>query len=192
MRNLYVAVGLALCSTSVLAADFGIGISAKSDDGILYVPIDISKSLRIEPSVRYAKSESYYDYFDQVGGDESKALEIGVGVFGVKQLTDAVHIYFGGRLAYVDFDTSSFYARAHGASSNHTAQDGYSVGPTVGFEFLFGEHFSLGGEASYNFVDLEGESTTWRSNPFDSDVDREDIESKSHGTDTRLVLRYMF
>ena len=54
MRKLYVAIGLALCSSSALAADFGIGVSARSDDGFLYVPIDVSKTFRIELSAAFA------------------------------------------------------------------------------------------------------------------------------------------
>lgn len=62
MRSLYIAVGLALCSSSVLAADFGIGVSARSNDGWVYAPIDISKSFRIEPGVRYSSNDTTVAY----------------------------------------------------------------------------------------------------------------------------------
>jgi hypothetical protein len=190
MRNLYVAVGLALCSTSVLAADFGVGISARSDDGIVYVPIDISKSFRIEPSIRYASTEwkSVYDSIEQ----ESEELEVGIGVFGLKQVTEAARIYYGARLAYVNFKTTFVNRTVQLASIGESDQDGYRIGPTVGFEYLFGQHFSVGGEASYSFLDLEGDSTSVIRGAGFVTTTRTDVEQKSHGTQTRLIFRYMF
>lgn len=193
MRNLYVAVGLALCSTGVLAADFGLGISARSDDGIVYVPIDISKSFRIEPSIRYASTESPYVAEFGRGRQDTENLEIGMGVFGLKQVMDAAHIYFGARLAYVDYKISNVDATTNSTTFTDNNRDGYRIGPTVGFEYLFGQHFSVGGEASYSFLDLEGESTFRRSGPgYIWDPVKTDTEEKSHGTQTRLIFRYMF
>ena len=57
-------------------------------------------------------------------------------------------------------------------------------------EYLFGGHFSVGGEASYSFVDLEGESRARiGSGGSESTVK---IEQKTNGTQTRLIFRYMF
>lgn len=191
MRNLYVAVGLALCSTSVLAADFGLGISARSNDGILYVPIDISKSLRIEPNVRYASSElSFSQDSDQEDTQEQDTLELGVGVFGIKQITDAAHVYYGGRIAYVDAQSTSTDVSSFGQLlRSESNQDGYIIGPTVGFEYLFGQHFSVGGEVSYQFLDLEGDARS-QIGTFPESVT--EIEQKSQSTQTRLIFRYMF
>jgi len=194
MRKLYVAVGLALCSTGVLAADFGLGVSAKTDDGIVYLPIDLSKSFRIEPSVRYASSEfTSDDNDDTVQTSESEALEAGIGVFGLKQVTDAARIYFGARAAYIDSkDTvTNVYTDSRGVSSRTvsvTDQDGYRIGPAVGFEYLFGQHFSVGGEASYSFYKLEGDR---KYKGFITNS-TEDFERKADGSETRLVFRYMF
>jgi hypothetical protein len=196
MRKFYVAVALALCSTSVLAADFGLGVSAKTDDGIVYLPIDISKSFRIEPSVRYASSEYTSDDNDgYVQTSESKDLEAGIGVFGLKQVTDAARIYFGARAAYVDSKNTliDVYTSSRGVSSRTayvTDQDGYRIGPTVGFEYLFGQHFSVGGEAGYTFYKLEGDSRYQGSSPGLNI--NEEREHKTDGSETRLVFRYMF
>lgn len=193
MRNLYVAVGLALCSTSVLAADFGMGISARSNDGILYVPIDISKSFRIEPNVRYASTE--VSFSQDTGQDtrdtqETETLEIGVGVFGMKQITDAAHIYFGGRVSYVDAQSTSTDAGSFGLDlRTESDQDGYIIAPTVGFEYLFAQHFSVGGEFSYQFLDIEGESRSRLGSLSESVFE---TEQKTQSTQTRLIFRYMF
>lgn len=192
MRTFYVAVGLALCSTNVLAADFGLGVSAKSDDGIVYAPIDISKSFRIEPSVRYASSESRTEDDDSVQKLKSEDLEVGIGVFGLKQVTDAAQIYFGARLAYVDSEELYDYFTPHYHIISDTDLDGYRIGPTVGFEYSFGQHFSVGGEASYSFLDLEGKEARRESGFGVLDLKCVDVEQKSHGTQTRLIFRFMF
>jgi hypothetical protein len=189
MRNLYVAMALALAASSVSAADFGIGISARSDDGWLYVPIDVSKSLRIEPSVRYGSSEVSYST-GSIDSQDTETWELGVGIFGLKKVTDAAHIYYGARLAYVDTESTSSQTSSIGTPiRGQSSQDGYRIGPTLGFEYIFGGHFSVGGEASYTFLDLDGESTT-RIGNFSSSTSS--VQQKTQATQTRLIFRYMF
>jgi hypothetical protein len=191
MRKLYVAAALAVCSGSAMAADFGVGISARSDDGFLYVPIDITQSFRIEPSVRYLSSEQTFIQPSGEDTSETDQWELGVGVFGLKRVTDAAHIYYGARLAYVDVESTTVDEGSFGLTLySESDQDGYRIGPTVGFEYLFGGHFSVGGEASYSFVDLEGESTARLGNNLSQSTLK--IEQKSNGTQTRLIFRYMF
>jgi hypothetical protein len=189
MRKLYVAVGLALLSANALAADFGLGISARSDDGFLYVPINVSESFRIEPNVRYGSSE--YEFDDGLrDSQDTETWELGVGVFGIKKITDAAHIYYGARVAYIDTESTTTQSSSFGDDiRSESTQDGYRIGPTVGFEYLFGGHFSIGGEASYTFVDLEGESTSRVGNFA---VLSTDTEQSGQSTQTRLIFRYMF
>ena len=191
MRSLCMAVGLALASANAMAADFGIGISARSDDGWLYVPMDLSKSLRIEPSVRYGSSELSSGSGSFITQQESDRWELGLGLFGKKQITEQALVYFGGRLAYVDSQSSFVETGTFGGTIRGEGdQDGYRIGPTLGFEYIFGGHFSIGGEASYTYLDLEGESVTRTgSGLFPS---RSQSEQKSQGTQTQLIFRYMF
>ena len=190
MRKLYVTIGLALCSSSALAADFGIGISARSDDGFLYVPIDVSKTFRIEPTVRYGTSELSFSEDGSEDSQDTATWEIGVGLFGKKQITDVAHVYYGARLAYVDTETTAVQPLGFGdVLRSESTQDGYRIGPTLGFEYLFGGHFSIGGEAGYTFLDLDGESTARVDDFVLSTVE---TEQKSSATQTRLIFRYMF
>ncbi|MDY6947645.1 MAG: hypothetical protein SXG53_18205 [Pseudomonadota bacterium] len=189
MRSLYVAVGVALCSGSALAADFGVGVSARSDDGFVYAPIDISKTFRLEPFVRYGTSELSYSQDGVVDRQDTETWEIGVGVFGKKQITDAAHIYFGARLAHVDTESTVIQPGLFDDIRSETAQDGTRIGPTLGFEYIFGGHFSVGGEASYTFLDLEGESKAWLD---EFELSSVQTRQKSQGTQTRLIFRYMF
>jgi hypothetical protein len=191
MRKLCVAVGLALCSGSALAADFGVGISARSDDGFLYVPVNITSSLRIEPSVRYISNEQTFTQTFSEDSQETKQWELGVGVFGLKKVADAAHIYYGARFAYVDVQSTTVGEGSFGLPVyGKTDQDGYRIGPTVGFEYLFGGHFSVGGEASYMFLDVDGESSSRIGNGLSQSTLK--TEQKTNGTQTRLIFRYMF
>lgn len=190
MRKLYVAVCLALGSSSVLAADFGVGISARSDDGYLYVPIDISKTFRLEPFARYGTSKLSFTEDGLENTQDTETLELGVGLFGKTQVADAAHIYYGARLAYVDTESTIVQPSIFGdVIRSESAQDGYRIGPTLGFEYLFGGHFSVGGEVSYTFLDIEGES---RASIDGFELSRVETEQTSNGTQTRLILRYMF
>jgi hypothetical protein len=191
MRKLCVAAALAVCSGSAMAADFGVGISARSDDGFLYAPINITKSFRIEPSVRYVSNEQTFIQTFNEDSSETKQWELGVGVFGLKKVADAAHIYYGARLAYVDVQSSSVDESSFGLPIySKTDQDGYRIGPTLGFEYLFAGHFSVGGEASYTFLDVDGESSSRIGNGVSQSTLR--IEQKTNGTQTRLIFRYMF
>jgi hypothetical protein len=200
VRAISTAVCLALCSSSALAAEFGIGISAKSDDGWIYAPIEINDKYRIEPSVRYQTNE--FSTAQVVGNtvsesrtQETETLEFGVGVFRLMKIAESAQLYFGARVAYVDTEGSAQNTFASFPGSNITtrsesSQDGYRIGPAIGFEYLFGERFSIGGEASYSFLDLEGESVA--STVGSSSSSRVDIDQQTSGTDTWLILRYRF
>lgn len=200
MRTLCTAACLALCSTSALAADFGIGISARSDDAWIYAPINIGKNFRIEPSIRYVSNESSTTQrsdrsLDDTYKQEVDSLEFGVGVFRLLKIAESAQLYFGARVAYVDFestvdDTVTYFPGYSVATHSKTSQDGYRIGPTVGFEYLFGEHFSIGGEASYTFLDVEGESKHTVEDSLSTT--RIDTEQKTNGTQTQLIVRYRF
>jgi opacity protein-like surface antigen len=189
MRSLLVVAGLALGSSSALAADFGIGISARSDDGFLYAPLDISKTFRLEPFLRYATSELSFVEDGLEDTQDTETMEIGVGVFAKKQITDAAHIYFGARLTYVDTESTVIQPGLFDDIRSQSTQDGTRIGPTLGFEYIFGGHFSVGGEASYTFLDIEGES---RAQIGDFELSTLETKQKSQGTQTRLIFRYMF
>ena len=176
MRSVLAVAGLALCSSSVLAADFGIGIAARSsDDGSLYFPIDIGESFRIEPGVRYVEREVLQGRDSTY--DETK--EIGLGAFGRKKVSEAARVYYGVRAWYAETETS--YRQSFRVVES---MDGYELAPTLGFEYLFGKHFSVGGEVAYSFLQLEGE--------FRQVQIRRDMERDYQGTQTRVVARYMF
>jgi hypothetical protein len=99
-----------------------------------------------------------------------------------------VRLYYGARVAYINNETKQRIATSFGASEDVTEEkstlDGYRISPTLGFEYLINQHFSVGGEAEWFYQDL------------DSDVSQTDVTGtaslKSNGTATRLIVRFTF
>lgn len=179
MRNLVVAVSLALGASGAMAADVGIGVSARSDDGTLFVPIDIAKKVRLEPAIRYLSTKSTTrSVTGSSSRDDSETLELGIGAFGLRQVSEVARIYYGVRVSYVDIENTTDFSKA--------SADGFGFAPTFGVEFVFGQHFSLGGEAGYNFQDLDSDSSINWSGALTS------RDQETQGTQTRLIFRYMF
>jgi hypothetical protein len=159
------------------AAEFGLGVSVQSDDSIIYAPIDINKQFRVEPSIRYQKNE----FESGTGLDlETETLELAVGLFGLTGVSESLRIYYGGRLAYIDQESDSLVNSIVGgnifAARSTQEADGFRISPTLGFEYLINDRFSIGGEAEYFFQDIDGDSG----------------DTESSGTDTRLIVRFKF
>jgi hypothetical protein len=175
--GLVALVALSMGSSQVLAAEFGVGVSVQSDDSIIYAPIDINKKFRIEPSIRYLKNETDTG----LGVDlESESLELAVGLFGLTEVSESIRIYFGGRLAYIDqeSDQAIFSGLFPGnIVVSRVDADGFRISPTLGFEYLINERFSVGGEAEYFFQDIDRDGAG---------------DSETSGTDTRLIVRFRF
>jgi outer membrane autotransporter protein len=196
MKRALSLVLLAGCSSQVLAADFGVGVSVQSNDAWIYAPIDVTPAFRIEPSIRFVSSESESQVQTASFGSpvttavksDTDQLELAVGLFGKTSLGESVRLYYGARAAYIDSDTKQRIATSFGTfedvSEEESSLDGYRISPTLGFEYLINEHFSLGGEAEWFYQDL------------DSDISQTEVSGtakfKSNGTATRLILRFMF
>ena len=194
-RALTIAL-LAGCSSHVLAADFGVGVSVQSNDAWIYAPIDVTPAFRIEPSIRFFDSESESQTQSSSFGSPittsvksaSDQRELAVGLFGKASLGESVRLYYGARAAYIDNETTLRIATRFGTLEDvveeESSLDGYRISPTLGFEYLINEHFSLGGEAEWFYQDL------------DSDISQTDVAGtaklKSNGTATRLIVRFTF
>jgi hypothetical protein len=200
-------VGLVLCSASSLAADYGIGVSAKSDDAWVYVPIDVTPRIRIEPAIRFASGESRNTYNYEEGfffptsetvSSESDQMELSIGLFGKSQLMESARVYYGMRAAYIDGEgettsTAEYDLPRTVVNSNRQSFDGYRVAPTLGFEYSFTEHFSLGAEVAWFYLNVDGDSAT-RTVEGDEELSAttSGFEQESNGTDTYVILRYRF
>ena len=142
---------LAGCSSHVLAADFGVGVSVQSNDAWIYAPIDVTPSLRIEPSIRFVDSESESQTQSSSFGmpiatsvkSESDQRELAVGLFGKTLLGESVRLYYGARAAYIDNETkqriATRFQNSEDVVEEESSLDGYRISPTLGFEYLINE-----------------------------------------------------
>src|SRR5678815_1764056 len=100
-RALSIAL-LAACSSHVLAADFGVGVSVQSNDAWIYAPIDVTPGFRIEPSIRFVSAESESQTQSSSFGlpittsvkSDTDQYELAVGLFGKTALGESVRLYY--------------------------------------------------------------------------------------------------
>jgi hypothetical protein len=109
MRKALLGMALGLMAAQAGAADAGLGLSLRSNDAWIYVPIDFGK-VRIEPSVRYVETKSnststdtslFFPVTSTVKAKD-RTYEFAFGVFGLADLMDNVSLYYGARAAYID------------------------------------------------------------------------------------------
>lgn len=159
------------------AAEFGLGISANSNDQSIYVPVQITENFRTEFSVGY-DSEEIESADTKV---EFEAFEIGVGLYMCNEVYERTQLYYGCRFLYIQQDRELVDGSVH----RYLDSEGYGIAPTLGFEYYLTDHISLGGEAAFRYVKIDGEGDT--TGPISASED-ETIKN----TDTRAVIRYYF
>lgn len=196
MKRLICVALMAAAASQAQAAEFGVGVSVQSDDSWIYVPIDLTPSFRLEPSVRYRDGKSESVNPDSFLGSQitttvtsdSKTYELGLGIFGLKQVGESVRVYFGGRIAYIDSESKVRIVTDFGNFDDEDMQDasddGYRISPTLGFEYSFNRNVSIGAEAEWFYQDIDSTLTTTNESM--------DGEFESTGTDTRLIVRFKF
>ncbi len=141
MKKKQLALAIALLTTAGIASaegtKVGLGVSVKSDDTKIYLPIDVSESIRIEPAIQYT-------HINPDSGSNLDVIEFSVGVFGLAPVSNNVGLYYGARIGYLDID-ASFEA------------DGYSLAPTIGLEYWVNERFSISAEAEWSYSSIDGD-----------------------------------
>jgi hypothetical protein len=196
MKKTLLGVALAIVAAQAGAADAGLGVSLRSDDAWIYVPIDIGK-VRLEPSVRYVDSEStsvssdasFPFPFSETRTTDARSFELSVGVFGLGNLLENVRVYYGARLAYIDSTQTERIRRQIASSVTETTfdidSDGYRVSPTLGFEYAFNRRFSIGAEAEWFYQDSDADLKQSNGDPSSG-------EGTQTGTASRVIVRFYF
>lgn len=117
--------------------DIGVGVFFEGTDGSTTVTVPILlPSVRLEPQVGYARTSR------TVTGDDDETdtvLEIGGGVFKTLRTYQSANVYAGGRVGLVQ--------RSQSSGNTTLSETGFFIGPALGGEYSFGDHFSLGAEA---------------------------------------------
>lgn len=136
----------------------------------VYLPITLS-SLRIEPEVSFLRASSSTESGDFETSTTSTAVVLASGVFAGQQRGNT-YLYYGGRLGVSFSSTTEESSFGNDSNEETTSRTNFFVGPAVGGEYFFSDHFSLGGEAQLRYLSI-GEPQT------DDDDDEETDESNS-------------
>lgn len=189
--SIHAAIALALVFTAPLAAavDVGLGVSLNNNGGGsggygVSMPLRFG-NFTVEPEL------SFYDYQEDTtyplspgnnNSYESQEYTLETGVYWRQQVIPAVEMYVGGRVGYVNYESSSTYPLSPG-SNNSYETSGFYLGPTLGAEYFFNKHFSLGLDVSLMFESTTRDRTS--SSPYEED--RDEIAYQS-----RAKLRFYF
>jgi len=182
MRRIFLALIFAILPFAAQSADFGFGVSFKSNESTIYFPIRIDQKFMLEPYVRYADRDSV-----STAGIQSistKDLALGFGAFWKSQPIDSASLYIGARAAYVQSERITTSQLGISPATFTQDMDGYLIAPTVGFEYFVIERISIGGEIAYEYSNIDGDTT----GTFTSTS----TEQKFSGTRTNILLRYYF
>jgi hypothetical protein len=163
MLRHYVFAGALLTSVSALA-DVGVGASVSANDASIYVPVT-AKRFMFEPYFRAADRESETSTPATVRPPGTSSIEarlLGVGIFRLVQPAERVTFYYGGRLGYLEEKLRSTSLVISTTPSQlappfHSSEvDGYSIAPTIGFQYHFMERLSIGAELGWEHAELDG------------------------------------
>jgi hypothetical protein len=172
MKPIALLIATSVLSTATQAADYGLGVTLSTSSEI-FVPINLSSELRIEPSVALNRSE-----FKSSTGNittTSGTYNVKTGVFSIRPVGEGFNILAGGRLGYqklvqrrTDFD----FAQDQTTS-------GYIVEPTLAVEYLPFKQLALGAEASLFYSRLKPRSD-------------QGFSLTETGTVTKVTVKYFY
>lgn len=166
MKHLALLAAGLLVSGAVQAA--GIGASARDSEFAIFLPIDVSPALWVEPFGQYYHSSETSNF----GDIRFTTINLGLGLFSRQGVRDQIEAYWGGRVAYVS-EKSEF-------ASSIGKERGFRVEPTIGASYLLTDRFSVSLEEALVFTKTTGSNGVG------------DTSSRSTSTTNRILFRLMF
>lgn len=182
----------ALAFVPALHADnVGLGVSIKSSQTTVYLPIKIREFYRIEPFINYYKNskESKLRQASGSRNNDNSSYEAGIGLFKSNKLRQNTNLYYGLRASYTKYsyeEDSTF--SSSGRSTYSYSSERLILSPTVGVEHSFTQQFVLAFEAEVYFGKLKGKNRSNLQYYFNDSDDEQELS----GSNTRVILRYFF
>ena len=180
--KLAVATSLVFTAPLAVAVDAGVGVSLNNGgegSGGYGVSLPLRfGNITVEPEL------SFYDATDDTTDPlfptnnstyEYRQYTLETGVYWRQQVIPSVETYMGGRIGYTRYDSST-YPSSPGSNSSEESS-GYYLGPTLGAEYFFNKHFSLGLDVSLLFESTSNE--LGGSNPYKQDRDQINNQSRA-------------
>ena len=163
MIHTALATSLTLVAPLAAAVDVGVGVNLNNDGGGsggygVSLPLRFG-NFTVEPELSfYDASEDNTQTPSPTNNRtyESRRYTLETGVYWRQQMIPSVETYMGGRIGYTRYEYSYTYPSSPG--SNYSGEtSGYYLGPTLGAEYFFNKHFSLGLDVSLLFESTSGE-----------------------------------
>jgi hypothetical protein len=142
--------------------------------GNILFTITPMKNFRIEPEIGFSL---YKDKDDDL---TDQGLYYGAGIFGMYQ-KGKVNFYGGLRFKFANMK-NEYLSYTYPDVKEEIKYNVFSIGPAIGAEFLFGKHFSLGGEIG--LIHSSGKS--------EDSADSEESKYSTFNTETGVLLRFYF
>lgn len=174
-RDLFIFAAAAALSGSATCDEVGLGVSFFQDSGILFAPIAITPSFRVEPYLGFYKNSATST---QPYARSNSSYVFGTGAFATKRVAENIQLYGGSRVAYLR--RKQTYSDFPQDTSIRTS--GYLVAPTVGFEYFLQRNISIGAEAGVSYTRTSGHDSY--------PANEADTKESTTSTTTAMTIRY--
>jgi hypothetical protein len=191
IKHLCVVAGVLALSGSAIAADMGLGVGFGQNSGLIYAPINVTPSFRVEPFFAYYKEKNTSG--EPFASAQSYSNYVaGVGLFVTQRVAENIDVFGGGRLGYLsrkEKRTQTSYS--FGPAEYSSESSGYLIAPTIGFEYYLQKNISIGAEAAISYIKTSGTNVNY-DYYFSNNNQKSDIKGSSTSTTTAVVVKYYF
>jgi hypothetical protein len=187
-----------LLTASVLLSAEGFGAEIGVSGAVGYsneirLPIK-TQAFIYEPYLSYNISKSQQEF---EGGMDSQQSGLGLGVWKVIDMSEAVYAQFGGQLGYIKANTKYSYESINSLYGRKYSEqeDGYLLAPGVGLFYKFNAEFEAGLEIKYRYQHLKGHRETTEANYPDYVWNKQptaNVSSTDASVQTQAVVRIYF
>ncbi len=179
------ATSLALVAPLAAAVDVGVGVNLNNDGGGsggygVSLPLRFG-NFTVEPELSFYDTSADNTQTPSPTNNrtyESRRYTLETGVYWRQQMIPSVETYMGGRIGYARGDSSTTYQSSPGSNSSSESSS-YYLGPTLGAEYFFNKHFSLGLDVSLLFESTSGEQVGSGSSRYKEDRDEINYQSRA-------------
>jgi len=166
---------------------YGIGAGARDSSATIYFPIK-TESFIFEPMINIAYGDEELVSTFATRESEMTRYRIGAGLFMYSEIFKDTGIIYGARLGYINENRDSKYTEEGSVMRVEYDRSGYFIAPTLGLEYNFTDHISLGLYFSLEYSFLNGDEESI----LEEDNEKFDLESTSFSTDTDIFLKFYF
>lgn len=190
IKHLCVVAGVLAFSGTAIAADFGLGVGFGQNSGLIYAPINVTPSFRVEPFFAYYKEKNTSG--EPFASAQSYSNYVaGVGLFVTQRVAENIDVFGGGRLGYLSRkEKRTQMSYSFGSAEYSSESSGYLIAPTIGFEYYLQKNISIGAEAAISYIKTSGTNVSY--DYYSNSNQKSDTKSSSTSTTTAVVIKYYF